>query len=157
MMAGHLVLRGGGNRPAARLALYGLVLLIAGLAFSWLFPVNKNLWTSSYVLVTSGLAALTWAALVWLIDRKGRRSWALPGIVLGTNAITAYVLSYLVLIPLSWIEVPGGRTLQVMFMDGLTKAGVMPELASLVWAVFVSLLCLALVWVLYARKIFIRI
>lgn len=76
------------------LFVFGFFMTIVGEIWGWVFPINKNIWTSSYVLYTSGLASLTWAFLIWIMDMKGNKKWAQFGVIFGTNAITAYVLSY---------------------------------------------------------------
>ena len=82
-------------RPAMRkcleLAAAGLVSLAVGWAWSPLFPVIKNLWTSSYVLVAAGWSLLLVAAFYYAIDIRGWRRWAFPFVVIGMNAITIYV------------------------------------------------------------------
>ena len=77
----------------ARLAVSGFAALAVGWAWNGWFPINKNLWTSSYVLFTGGLALLTLAALYWWIDIRQRRSWSTPLCVFGVNALLAFVLS----------------------------------------------------------------
>lgn len=78
---------------AGRLALSGFGALVLGWTWSFWFPINKNLWTSSYVLFTGGLALLTLAALYWWIDIRQRRTWSTPLCVFGVNALLAFVLS----------------------------------------------------------------
>jgi predicted acyltransferase len=86
-----------GARPPA-VVVRGLVLggaagVIAGAVWSVWFPLNKSLWTSSYVLLTAGLALLGLAACYWTIEMRGWRRWAAPFVVLGVNALALYVLS----------------------------------------------------------------
>ena len=76
----------------------GIVLSFVGFHWGLYFPMIKALWTSSYVLFTTGLALLTLAGLVWLVDMKGwNRLWAGPMEAFGRNAITAYILHILLL------------------------------------------------------------
>ncbi|MCL6086835.1 MAG: DUF5009 domain-containing protein [Actinobacteria bacterium] len=63
-----------------------------GVLWNFSFPVNKILWTSSFVLVTSGCSLFLLALFYWLIDYKGYKKWAFPFIVIGMNAITIYVV-----------------------------------------------------------------
>lgn len=70
----------------------GLILLLLGIGWSFIFPLNKILWTSSFTLVTSGLSLLLLCLFYWLIDYKGYKKWAFPFIVIGLNAITIYVV-----------------------------------------------------------------
>ena len=68
----------------------GVFSAIAGYFWGLTFPVNENLWTSSFVLVTSGFAALMFGAIYYLVDIKGRTRGTLPFIMFGANAITIY-------------------------------------------------------------------
>jgi len=83
-----------GTELAARLnTLFavGSLGMVAGLVWNWFFPINKNLWTSSYVLFTAGMAAVAIAACAWLIEVRGYRKWAGPLITYGLNPVTAFV------------------------------------------------------------------
>jgi predicted acyltransferase len=73
------------------LVLAGIASLIVGLAWSTLFPIIKNLWTGSYVLITAGWSLLLVALFYWVIDVRGARRWAFFFVVIGVNAITIYV------------------------------------------------------------------
>ncbi len=139
------------------LVIAGLSSIIVSLAWSLDFPINKNLWTSTYVLTTSGLAALSWALLIWLVDIKGYKKWGYIGLVFGSNAITAYVLSSLLLLPFTHIPMANGENLQGLFMSGLTGIGLQAEMASLLWALFFVSLCYIPVLILYRKRIFLKI
>jgi len=78
---------------AAWLFIAANVLLVAGLWIGLVLPVNKKIWTSSYVLVTAGLAMHLLATCYWLVDVRALRGWARPFMVLGTNAIAVYCAS----------------------------------------------------------------
>jgi len=71
----------------------GVLLVIAGLIWNEVFPISKNIWTSSYVLFTGGGAALTLAACLWIIDVRGIKKWAGPFVIYGVNPLFAYVVS----------------------------------------------------------------
>lgn len=88
------------------------VLLLAGLWASLEFPLNKKIWTSSYVLATAGLALHLLAICYWLVDIKGYRCWAKPFLVFGTNAIAVYFASGVAakLIGSAEITLAGGKT-----------------------------------------------
>lgn len=91
-LAARLIQR---DRPLAervrRLALAGAIGAAAGLAWGLVFPINKNLWTSSYALFTAGAAAIGLALCLWLIEVRGWRRWAGPFVVFGVNPIVAFV------------------------------------------------------------------
>ncbi|MBN1924329.1 MAG: hypothetical protein JW798_00710 [Prolixibacteraceae bacterium] len=143
------------SQKCIALLIFGISLLIAGLLLSSSFPVNKNVWSSSFVLVTSGLASLLWALMIFIVDMKGWNKWTKPGIVFGANAITAYILHYLLYYPLGYINF-GSGSLQNHFMD--VFSGFLPQnLASLLWAVVYVVICYFPVWILYRKKVFIKI
>ena len=131
----------------------GFLTFIIGYMWGWVFPLNKHIWTSSYVLFTSGLAAMTLAASMWYIDGLNKRSYTFVGVVFGMNAIAAYVL-HGVLWRIFNLGDPG---LQRAFMAFYESIGVNMKLASLFWAVFYTSLCFLFAWILYRRKIFIKV
>ena len=93
--AGRWLVRGRVD-PARRswgLALAGLAALGLGWLWGRVFPINKNLWTSSFVLWSCGGCALLLAAFHWVIDARGLARWSFPLVVIGANAITIYMLS----------------------------------------------------------------
>lgn len=158
MLAGYIMLSDKSiESKVIQLFVFGFFMTLFGGIWGWFFPINKNLWTSSYVLYTSGLATTTWAVLIWIMEIKGRKKWAYFGIVFGMNAITAYVLSYILQIPFTWITLKNGDSLQVIYMKGLIGLGIMPELASFIWAVFFLIMCFIPVWILYRKQIFLKI
>ena len=67
--------------------------MVAGLVWAWSFPIGKNLWTSSYVLFTAGMACVAIATCAWLIDVRGWRAWTKPFVPFGLNPIVAFVAS----------------------------------------------------------------
>jgi predicted acyltransferase len=86
----------GVEAPAERtsgLFFAGLVLAALGLALDAALPINKQLWTSSYVLFTSGLACQAFGACYWLVDVHGVRAWTAPFVPFGRNAIFSYLAS----------------------------------------------------------------
>ncbi|HEU5218117.1 MAG TPA: heparan-alpha-glucosaminide N-acetyltransferase domain-containing protein, partial [Gemmatimonadales bacterium] len=90
----------------------GALAAVAGLMWNWVFPINKNLWTSSYVLFTAGIACLTLATCAWLIDVRGRDRWARPLITYGKNPLMAFIGSGVMARLLGMIHLPmGGESL----------------------------------------------
>ena len=94
------------------LILTGIAGLITGLLWNPTFPINKNLWTSSYVLYSAGWSLLTLALCYWLIDMRrlnetqAGKAILWPWLVFGSNAITAFVISNFLVLTLIWIKVP---------------------------------------------------
>jgi predicted acyltransferase len=130
----------------------------AALGYFWGlgFPVNENLWTSSFVLVTSGFAALLLGALYFMVDILGKTKGTQPGIIFGANAIAVYVLGDVLALFFYGAKF-GDHSLNQHVVNGLINAGVAPNLASLLYAVFfVSVNFLPAYW-LYRKKIFIKL
>jgi predicted acyltransferase len=147
---------------AAGLFFAGTVLLAAGWSWSLLFPLNKSLWTSSYVLYTSGLALLTLASCYWIIDIKGYRRWAWPFVVFGVNALALFVFSGIMARLLGMIRVTGPEvgkeiTLQQWIFSNLFLSWASPVNASLAYAVSFILFWLFLMWLLYRKRIYIKV
>jgi predicted acyltransferase len=82
--------------PAGVLALAGALAVAVGAAWGLVFPLNKALWTSSYAVLTAGLALLGFAACYEAVEVRGWRRWAAPFVVLGVNALALFFLSTLV-------------------------------------------------------------
>ena len=148
------------GRQLVTLAFVGAALVAAGQLWNLVFPINKSLWTSSYVLLTGGLAALGLATFVYVIDVRGHRGWAQPLIVMGRNALTLYIVASLIAKLLLMIPVPqrdGSRLpLQsVIFQYGFEWLGP-PEIASLSFALVFLALMYGLCHFLYRRGIFLR-
>ncbi len=120
-------------------------------------PINKNIWTSSYVLYTSGLAAMTLAAAMFLIDILGYRRGTGFGIIYGANAITAYVLAGVLSGLFYGIQYWGGKSLNHHFVDSLWQAGLDPRIASLMYALMYVFVIFIPVYYLYRKKIFIKL
>jgi len=76
-----------------KMAILGSIFIIIGWIWGLFFPVNKALWTSSYVLFTGGIGILILTSMIWLIDIKKIHKWAKPFIVYGSNSIFIFVIS----------------------------------------------------------------
>lgn len=135
----------------------GFGLFIAGTIWSWSFPLNKNLWSSSFVLYTAGLASLSFGALYWIIDVNKRVTWAYPFRVFGANAIAAFVLHGLIA---RLLAIPLGSnewTFKAWFMQTCSIDGLPLEAVSLSYALLYTFLIFLIVWAMYLRKIFLRV
>jgi predicted acyltransferase len=150
-----------GARKAAGLALVGVIGMAAGRLLHPLFPMNKNLWTSTFVIFTGGFAMLLLALCYWLVDLRGYRRWTGPVLVFGMNAIAVYVFSFL----LSSFSVFFGfhdsdgdfQTWHGWIYDTYFAPHASPNNASLAFAIFFLLLCFLAAWPLYRKRIFLRI
>lgn len=142
---------------------YGIGAIVVGYIWDIWFPFNKNIWTSSYVLYTGGLALVFLAMCYYLIDMKGYKWWIKPFQVYGMNAITVFFASGIVGRLLYKIKIagPDGNPMELktyifnnFFVNTL---GLEPINASLAYAIVFILVWLGLMWILYAKKIFIKI
>jgi predicted acyltransferase len=139
----------------------GSILMVVGWAWSFWFPLNKNIWTSSYVIWTAGLALNFLAFCYWFIDVKKITWWIKPFQVYGMNAITVFFLSGIVgriMYMVKWTEADGTVvTIQNYLFKVLFLSWLPPINASLAWAIMYILVWLGLMWILYAKKIFIKV
>ena len=146
---------------AAGMFFFGAVCLAVGWSWSLVFPLNKSLWTSSYVVYTTGLALLTLACCYWLIDIKGYKRWSKPFVVFGVNALALFVFSGIMARALGWIRVAGpeGKDIsgQQWIFNNLFLSWAEPINASLAYAVSFILLWLFLMWLLYRRRMYIKV
>ena len=150
-----------GTRKVTGLAVAGIVLLIAGRVLHPFFPINKNLWTSTFVLFTGGFAMLALAACYWAMDLRGWRKWTAPWLVFGMNAILAYILAALVSEVSTDFEFGDSRghlqTLHGWIYQGYFVPHASPVNASLAFAIFSVVVIFLLLWPFYRWKIFVRI
>jgi predicted acyltransferase len=145
---------------AATLAIAGVVATALGLLWDLVFPINKNLWTSSYVMLTAGLASMFLALCYWMIDVKGWRAWTKPFVILGVNALALFVLSALLVKTLSRIHITlddgraftGAGWLYTTFFEPIAS----PKNASLLYALAHLALLFLVLWWMYRRRIFLK-
>ena len=146
----------------AGLMVTGTILLAGGLVWNAVFPINKQLWTSSYVLYTSGLAMLVFGVLYWWIDIHGHHRGTLPFVVYGTNALIVFAVSGLLARTLNAIHVTdsAGNVASIkawLWTSVFERAFDSPYNASLAHAIVYVLLLLGFAWLLYSRRIFIKV
>ena len=168
---------GAGISPAyclSGLASAGVLSLTIGFLWNVYFPINKNLWTSSYVLFAAGWSLLLLSLFYWLIDIRHLNEtkagkWLLfPWLVFGSNAITAFVLSNFLVELMLWIKVPAGALVNPAHPAARISAWLWTyrhlfarhestEITSLAFALaFVALLFLPNL-VLWRKRIFLKI
>jgi predicted acyltransferase len=134
-------------------------------AFGWAwhswFPINKSLWTSSYVVFTAGMALQLLAICYWLVDIKDYRRWASPFIIFGVNALALFVFSGLLGRLMGVIKLPRGYgsaiALQPFIFQHLFASWASPINASLIYALSYILFWLLMMWLLYRKNIFIKV
>lgn len=136
------------------LLLAGVAAVVVGVGWGLLFPINKSLWTSSYVVFTAGAALLLLGVCYWLIEVRGTHRWAVPAYVLGANALTVFVGSGLLARTLILVKVDGeGGPISLqrwIYLHGFANwAG--PLNGSLAYAIAFTLLWIGALWIPYRR------
>lgn len=149
-----------GDRLAAMFAVGALAMML-GLCWAWVFPINKGLWTSSYVLFTGGMAAVTLATCLWLIDVQQVRWWTRPFVVYGTNPLVAFVGSGLMARiiggMITW-ETEGQRvSLQAFVHRTVFTSWLEPRPASLAYALSFVLFWYGVLLLLHRRGIVVKL
>ena len=139
----------------------GSIAMVAGLMWNWWFPINKNLWTSSYVLFTAGMAAVAIATCLWLIDVRRVTGWTKPFVVFGMNPILAFVGSGMMArLMASIIKVErDGETvsLQRAIYDAGFASWLAPMNASVLYAVCFVAFWFAILRALYKKGVFLKV
>lgn len=157
MLVGHIIVsKNEDQKKVIWLFLAGFLASILGHIWGWNFPLNKNLWSSSFVLLTSGLATMTLAASIYVVDMLGRTHGTKVGIIFGANAIAVYVLAGMMGHFFRRVEFFGSSINRHM-LDLFTAIGCGPKLSSLLYAMFyISVLFIPAI-ILYRKKIFIKL
>lgn len=134
-----------------KLFVCGFILSAIGfLLIEWL-PLNKRIWSPSYVLVTCGLAAMLQATLTWFIDVQGKKEWSRIFQIFGVNPLFLYVLSELTAIVLNVAQI------KPAIYNGIHSCIMNPYMASAVYSLlFVGVMGI-IGYPLYKRKIYIKI
>ena len=138
----------------------GAVLVPIGTAWGTVFPINKGLWTSSYVVFSAGTAMLLLGIMYWLIDvRKQRGRWHTWMVVYGMNAITVFVASGMLSKMMGRIRVGGddGTSLYNAIYQVVFQSWAGDVDGSLAFAITYVLFWLGMMWVLHRRGIYLKI
>ena len=150
MMTGEFIRqperRFSGDRKALYMALAAIAFTLVGMLWDLSFPINKKLWSSSFVCVVAGYSLGMFALFYWLLDVRGYRSWTLPFQVIGLNSITIYMAQRIV----------DFRGIANFFFGGIA-AKTPDAVASVIISIgylFVSWLFL---YFLYKKKIFLKV
>lgn len=155
------------RRKANAIAVAGLVSAALGGLWALEFPINKRLWTSSFVLYAGGLSLMLLALAIWVVDARRSHQQTEEKkrtplvftflLVFGTNAIFAYVLSELLASTLGSIHVAQHENLHQWFYQGIAAVVPNPAFASLLYSLAFVGVCWIPVYVLYRKRIFIKI
>ena len=140
---------------------FGIVLVALGWCWHLFFPMNKSLWTSSYVVYTSGLALCFLGFCYWLIDIKNYKKWTKPFVIFGVNALALFVFSGLLAKILGIVKVLSAEgkeiSLQRWIFESVFLPVASPMNGSLMYALSYIFLWLFLMWLLYRKRIFIKV
>jgi predicted acyltransferase len=135
--------------------------MMVGLMWNWVFPINKSLWTSSFVIFTAGMACVSIATIMWLVDYLNVRWWTKPWVVFGVNPIVAFVGSGVMarLIYTLWhvnyhgqVTTIQDATYQALFLPWLPERA-----ASLAFAIVFVLFWYGILSLLYRRNIILKV
>lgn len=155
------------HRRQKMLALAALAGIVVGEVWAMWLPINKNLWTSSYVVLTAGVAALALAACSWLVDGREQpwprwlkvMTW--PWLVYGSNAIAAFVISEVIVKTMIFIKLTdedGNKhsLWELSYENGFAHWG-SNEWTSLAFAVAFVAVCFVPIWLLWRKRIFLKV
>jgi len=146
-----------------------LVLLASGYLWSVWFPLNKKLWTSSYVLVSAGWSLALLTVAYWAVEQRGwgkvgdggrSKAWIWPWLVFGSNAIAAYMVSELLPGVLENIAIHSGgraRSLQAFLSAPIFAYIPITGWAAFIFSVSFTAVCFVPVWLLYRKRIFVKV
>jgi predicted acyltransferase len=139
----------------------GSLAIVVGLMWNWSFAINKNLWTSSFVVFTAGVACVTLATIMWLIDEHGIRWWTRPFVIYGMNPIVAFVGSGVLarIIYTLWkVNYNGQPTaMETVIYKSVFEPFMEPKNASLAMAFATVLFWFAILAVLDRKKIYLKV
>lgn len=148
MFAGEIVRKSDWSmeRKAGLLTAFGGGLLVSGLAWSLVFPINKALWSPSFVLVVGGISSLAFALFFWIVDVKGKVTWTFPFRVIGMNSILIYMLQ----------EIVPMMTVTKKLFGGC--ASLLPDLwgKAFLEAAYM-LVCWSVLYFCYKKKVFLKV
>lgn len=142
------------------LAVFGISSLVIGYIWAELFPLNKSLWTSSFVVVTAGWSLLGFALCYELIEVRKKKQWGFPFEIMGLNAIFLFVASGFVARILNLIKVGTGTdapTLKTWIYETLFQSGLGSMNGSFAYAILTVLFWLLIAYVMYRQKWFLKV
>ena len=139
-----------------QISILGIALLFAGWLLSYGCPLNKKVWSPTFVLVTCGFASLLLVFLTWLIDIRKKQKWGYPFHVFGTNPLFIYIVAGVLATLLEVITV-GESSLQEKIYTSIWSVLPDAHLASLIYGLLFIGFNYLIVWGLYKKQLFIKI
>lgn len=161
VIAGYLVgkmiqKKGNTVKTVQTLLIAGVILIAASYAWDLVFPINKKIWTSPYVLLTVGWDLLILAGLIFLIEVRNQKGWTYFFVVFGRNPLMLYVFAWVIMDILSMIPV-GNSTLRGVIYENIYTSWLSPNNASFFFAVsYMLLIWLIGLW-MDRKKIYIKL
>jgi len=138
------------------LALFGIGCIALSLLWDMIYPINKPLWTGSYVFFTGGIITIIWALLSWIIDVHKFEKWAFIFKVFGRNPLISYVLSILLVkILIHFIKTENGNGYGLLYENVFQPIGNKP--GSLLFALSITMLVWLFAYWLYRKGKIIRV
>jgi predicted acyltransferase len=151
-------------KPQAKtvnLLFFGSISLAIGSLWGFWFPINKSLWTSSYVAFTGGIALILLATCFFIIDAKGYIAWTKPFTMLGLNSIFIYVLSEIINLTLIYTNIPIAENtslpLKSLIYERLFASWAGPLHGSFIYALAYLAFCWTIAAILYRKRIFVKV
>lgn len=139
----------------------GALAMMVGLMWNWSFPINKSLWTSSYVIFSAGMACVAISTISWIIDVKGVTWWTRPIVIYGVNPIIAFVGSGMMarMIYTVWkVDFRGAPTpVQAVVYETVFRPWLAPRNASLAFALCFVLFWYLILWALARKNIIFKV
>jgi len=139
-----------------RIIILGIGLIIGGHVWGVFFPINKSLWTSSYVLVSSGIAALLLSVLIYLIDVRKLNGWTKPFEVFGLNPLVSFIASILWVKFYFLIKINSTSTYSWLYNE-IFKHILNPTFGSLIFAMVHVVGCWLIAYILYRKNIIVKV
>jgi len=156
-LAGDYIRKHGNSyETISKLMIAGAVLVFLALIWNMVFPINKKIWTSSFVLLTVGLDLFILPILMFVIEMQKKQKWTYFFVVFGRNPLFIYLLSEILLITLYMIPL-GDASLQRWFFTDFFGSFASPINASFLFAFFFMMTCWAVGYVLDKKKIYVRV
>lgn len=152
------------NEIIQKTAIIGITLLITGLLWSIVFPINKSLWTSSYVLYTAGIATICLTILYWIIDVLNYKKWIKLFLIWGVNPMIVFFFSGIIPRILSTIKIenPEIATEKINLQTYIYNHNIVPLFsnpldASLTYALVYAVFWSVILWIFYKNKMIFKV
>lgn len=162
LMCGHLIITIKDNDERVKnLFIVGAILMTIGWLLSYGLPINKNIWSPTFVLVTCGMGSTLLALLIWIIDIKGYKAWSRFFETFGINPLFLYVLGGALGILFGCIKLPIGEEMvsihNIIYKNFLLEVFGDKYFASCLYAIIFVCINWCIGYVLYKKKIYIKI